>query len=418
MADLVLTSSNDDYWWLGCVKPDHKICNSSALSKTIDSGYSSENTSTKHLLSNVSNNIQFENKTEGAGQSFIEQKSEEPKEKNKMKIKRPSGAQRRKRKWLRVETELTLENVNKIQYGFERLNVNKVNDTESVFSEQQEQNCNVFQRNIHTRKTVNNTKFQRRNQFVLHKSISEQYNHLPGCESLRCTRQCLLSQKTKSENHFSPNNFQREYENNSNPENFGDAKCNAISYSSILQNKLDAVIIDESNPEGTITYEQSDLIVDKLMTKLSEFPFTSSSEVPRFQGYHLIKGVLTINCVDELSMEWLMKANLTDLWDDAKLKIMRANEFAKLVKLTAFVPGPVRDNIEMLKLLKTQNAELNTSRWRIYHRSEGTSTGVTLVLAVDEKSLQVLKSLEMKPYYGMSRASFYLPDKHKGKQSS
>lgn len=318
--------------------------------------------------------------------------------------KRPSGAQRRKRKWRRLESHTSSLEVNNIESGFKILNINDLGEDKVIvpsLSKNGFLNDNFKERNDSEKKFLSNksTTHSEQRSLKSNKSWDKRFKPLSENET---SQQCVNK---------------RNYGDNS--EN-GNVDCNENkneAYSSVLKNKFHAVIIDESNVEGTLSPEQSDQIIDKLMTRLSQFTYSSDSEVPRFQGYYLTKGVLTINCVNDKSMEWLMNVQLNDLWDGAKIKIMAANEFSKVIRMTAFIPGPIRENFEILKLLKTQNSELKTSRWKIYHRSQGTSAGMTLVLGVDEKSLEVLRSLEMKPYYGMSRAAFYLPDTKHGSSS-
>lgn len=329
------------------------------------------------------------------------------KKEDKSIVKRPSGAQRRKRKWRRLATDGGTSELHNIHTGFKRLNINDLSDDRIIPS---------YSKTGAHYDNVNQIGCERKPIKGYYKKHSQQGNFksdFPEFESEKDFPEykpdLLKSKKEHLQN--SASKFpKRKCEDNSEQANVEPTSNKKPAYSSALKNKLDAVIIDESNTEGILSSSQSDLIIDKLMTRLSEFTFSSNSDVPKFQGYFLSKGILTINCVNDNSMEWLMNAELNNLWDGAKIKIMRANEFAKLIRMTAFIPGPIRDNVEILKLLKTQNCELNTSRWRIYHRNQGTSSGMTLVLGVDEKSLEVLRSLEMKPYYGMSRAAFYLPD--------
>lgn len=127
------------------------------------------------------------------------------------------------------------------------------------------------------------------------------------------------------------------------------------------------------------------------MSALVDYPSTSSDNIPRFERYDFVKGILTITCVDEISLAWIHTLPFTDILENAKLKIMRASEFARLIRMTAFIPGPVRENADILKLLKAQNKELNTHRWRIYHRSE-VASGISLILGVDDLSVEMLKS--------------------------
>lgn len=405
------SESSEDFWWSQehrTKNPNGKVFVSDAENKSNNLQQCNGSVSVESTISNTTDEIKKTVKTEEISKDGTNDREEvaKIKKENKSDIKRPSGAQRRKRKWRRLETNMANAELQNIHTGFKRLNINDLDDDRVLpsYSKKGADYDNVDQKYGCGRKPVNGYYKKHPYQGNL-KSDYPRFDVKPLSEH----EPDLLSPKTEHfQNSFSKLS-KRKYEANSEHANTEQIE-KRTAYSSALKNKLDAVIIDESNTEGILSSQQSDLIIDKLMTRLSEFTFTSNSDVPKFQGYFLNKGILTINCVNDNSMEWLMNSELNDLWDGAKIKIMRANEFAKHVRMTAFIPGPVRENVEILKLLKTQNGELNTSRWRIYHRNQGTSTGMTLVLGVDEKSLEVLRSLEMKPYYGMSRAAFYLPD--------
>lgn len=408
------SESSEDIWW----SQEHraKSPNRKGLINKVENKKSSNFESCNGSLSDESPN----NVTTEESKTIVKPKKTlkdvttngeelaEIKKENKSDIKRPSGAQRRKRKWRRLETNMATAELHNIQTGFKKLNIDDLGDDRVVpsYSKKGAQYDSIPHIYNCEQKPVKGYYKKRYQQHNLKSDFPEFENVKPLAEYEPAGFQPKNEHFQNSVSKFS----KRKCEDNSEQANVEQIENKRTAYSSALKNKLDAVIIDESNTEGILTSSQSDQIIDKLMTRLSEFTFTSNSDVPKFQGYFLNKGILTINCVNDNSMEWLMNAELNNLWDGAKIKIMRANEFAKHIRMTAFIPGPVRENVEILKLLKTQNCELNTSRWRIYHRNQGTSTGMTLVLGVDEKSLEVLRSLEMKPYYGMSRAAFYLPE--------
>lgn len=325
---------------------------------------------------------------------------------NKSNLKRPSGAQRRKRKWLRFELHKETTDLHDVQDGLKRLNINEFKQVIPSYSKKEAEFDNINHTIVNSYKVPHRFKKHLDNEKTF-KVKNSNLNSLPGSQQIN-------DQTSNSLNDKNPNYCKRKLEGYSDQSN----QNKRTNYSAALNNELNAVIFDESNVEGILSFEQSNLIIDTLMTKLSDCSTIADFEVPKFQGYYLNRGVLTVNCVNDNSLNWLMNIELKDLWDGAKLKILKANEFVKHIRLTAFFPGPVRENVEILKLLKTQNPELNTSRWRIYHRSQGASTSVSLILGVDEKSLQVLSSLEMNPYYGMSRATFHLPDNRRTTRNS
>lgn len=374
MSNFDICDSPEDFWWsqksqTTNVNNSHRV----SVCNIVEN---------EHTMIQSANDVEMSIKAEGTTEDVMNVHDILVKNNNSMG-KRPSGAQRRKRKWRRLESCTASIELNNIESGLKILNIGDLGEDKVVVPSLSKINL--------PDETVNQRKYNVKN-FITSKSTkhSEHFNKSENCV------------------------YKNKYVDNSVNRILECSENRNAAYSSVLKNKLLAVIIDESNIDGTLSTEQSDQIIDKLMTKLSQFSYASDSEVPRFQGYYLSKGVLTINCVNDKSIEWLMNVHLNDLWDGAKIKIMTANEFAKVIRMTAFIPGPIRENIEILKLLKTQNSDLKTSRWRIYHRSQGTSTGMTLVLGIDEKSLEVLRSLQMKPYYGISRAAFYLPDTKQG----
>ncbi len=125
----------------------------------------------------------------------------------------------------------------------------------------------------------------------------------------------------------------------------------------------------------------------------------------RIEACDLYDGSAVIRCFDEPTFEWL-SAQVGTLSEGA-YKGWKRGEFPLRVKpptrkMWCWLAGEAPINTRQFFLnLGSQNS-LNTSQWRLNAAIQGRG-GRTLLLEVDEESLEAMKSLDFKPFYGIGR---------------
>ncbi|KAJ8980511.1 hypothetical protein NQ317_007931 [Molorchus minor] len=165
-------------------------------------------------------------------------------------------------------------------------------------------------------------------------------------------------------------------------------------------------IAPTSYPEDKLTLEQAkqlQLAITKEIWKCE--PGTG----PQFAGSYPQTGVLIITCENEASKAWLkLKVPSLELWEGVSLRVDDAKEILKTNKVLVWVPTEfleVREPARILQLLQTQNMGLKTEEWRIIgSRSE--TQGITLVLGLDDKTLEELSKRGFKAYIGLTQITF------------
>jgi len=125
----------------------------------------------------------------------------------------------------------------------------------------------------------------------------------------------------------------------------------------------------------------------------------------RIEGCVFVNGTGVIQCFDSTTLEWIEATTRTIL--DGSFKVWKEGELPRpaplkfksmwcwLEKESKIAPK------QFFETLASQNS-LDTSRWRLTHAVKG-SGGQTLLIEVDEGSLDALECLQFRPFYLMSR---------------
>uniref|UniRef100_A0A1B6GFV1 DUF4780 domain-containing protein n=1 Tax=Cuerna arida TaxID=1464854 RepID=A0A1B6GFV1_9HEMI len=127
----------------------------------------------------------------------------------------------------------------------------------------------------------------------------------------------------------------------------------------------------------------------------------------RMTSCHFEGGAVVVGCANAITKEWLEKqfSELNPL-GEIHLKLGPAHLLVKMVKVTSFIPrttGAETKEDAMLGL-KSQNG-LKTENWSVVG-GNSTPEGQFLVFNIDEESLQILKTLGMRPFVGCERVLF------------
>lgn len=169
-------------------------------------------------------------------------------------------------------------------------------------------------------------------------------------------------------------------------------------------------IIHYNYPKDQFNSEELDLIQCSIMDAVDQLRRTQSSQV-RFENSSFRPGWLLVTCADEQSAEWLESAVNTSLikpWDGAKLKVVVGHDIPQSHICIAFIPDDRNKKLTadvILARLKAMNHSLPTDEWGVLHR-EDSGPGQVWTFTVDEASLEALRKLEFRPYFGFGRVHF------------
>lgn len=94
---------------------------------------------------------------------------------------------------------------------------------------------------------------------------------------------------------------------------------------------------------------------------------------------------------------WYFANNLSKIksWENAKI-LLQLNTLPKLIKIVTFNRAPQETPSSSWELFV--NERLTTTKWRIYHKTEVGPKGQTLILDINEKSMEALKTLMFSLY--------------------
>ena len=133
---------------------------------------------------------------------------------------------------------------------------------------------------------------------------------------------------------------------------------------------------------------------------LSEVLKAGPNQGPSFYGCILRAGCVVLTCADDTSRLWLTE-NVGNIkpWEGACLRLIDERDLPKPKIGIAWIPGPVMESRELLRLLTVQNRDLNCTGWRVLNQKivEG---GQTVTFSFDEESFSALQKIKFRPFLG------------------
>ncbi|XP_050669604.1 uncharacterized protein LOC126968629 [Leptidea sinapis] len=128
---------------------------------------------------------------------------------------------------------------------------------------------------------------------------------------------------------------------------------------------------------------------------------------PTFLGFAHKPGWILVTCENDFSREWLVD-KVKDLkpWPEAELSCMSEEQLPKPSIATTFLPNTEADTVEeALKLIRAQNAGLNTEHWKVLHAREDKG-GQVVTFSLDDPSAETLKESECRAALGFRKINF------------
>lgn len=190
----------------------------------------------------------------------------------------------------------------------------------------------------------------------------------------------------------------------------GSAKVGAATYKDVLGSFR--VGIQHSAP---MSDEMLGMVRSSVLREVGKI--TEAARGPRFVGCSFKPGWLLITCQNESSKKWL-EETIPDLkpWPEAELSVLDEKSMPKPAIGTVFIPSTETSSVEeALRMMKSQNDELNSDLWKILNRKVE-ENGTTLTLSLDEPSVDSIKAHDYRVNLGFKKVLFRIKGTTKPEQ--
>jgi hypothetical protein len=128
---------------------------------------------------------------------------------------------------------------------------------------------------------------------------------------------------------------------------------------------------------------------------------------PQLPHFQLAHGIFWINCANESSKVWLMRAisGLGQLWEGAELAVADSKDLPKRPRVPVHIPD-TSEVTTVVTRLRIQNPELNTANW-LTTSHKVTVKEQTLAFSIDPVSFNALAKTNFKAFWGLGRVIFW-----------
>ena len=181
------------------------------------------------------------------------------------------------------------------------------------------------------------------------------------------------------------------------------------TYKEAVESALQVYVVNSADMEAPLSEEIATHIRQSLIDLIDAEPSSSTAPIPRFNRSGLAQGNFQVACADQASLEWLCAtAGKIPPKDGVSFKAVKHSDLPQLKKVSVWIPGPASSVDKVLARLQKQNPTLRTGLWKVQYQ-DTKPNGQLLVIGVDSFSLGVLKQLEGRAYFELSRVTFKLP---------
>lgn len=184
------------------------------------------------------------------------------------------------------------------------------------------------------------------------------------------------------------------------------AKRKQPQFSEVVKNSLWTAVVVSERINRLFSFkqmEQLSIIIGKAVTKS-----VTEGGAPRMEGIGKSGGRFIVKCADSWTVDWLKRVVAENTLEEMKLEAIPADKLPRLTRCTVFLPNlPGESEISRamaLTHLGRQNPGLQTSEWTVFSDTK-VKGGALFVLGVDAESLEVLKGVNFKPFYGIGKVS-------------
>ncbi|XP_054277133.1 uncharacterized protein LOC128996035 [Macrosteles quadrilineatus] len=181
-----------------------------------------------------------------------------------------------------------------------------------------------------------------------------------------------------------------------------DAGENKPTFKKLFGRKMAAV--PEAFPQVRFTEEQAEALEEQLV---SELCLVEEGTKLQIQKTYLESGALILTCSNEDTVDWLKTISHKLRVGGDEEVVVKVGNYKDLLKTTRVLLRTnnrlaKREAKDLIRMIKTQNSGLSVDDWRIVSckREEECQT---LVLAVDEASVQTLKATGWRLFLGLEQ---------------
>lgn len=164
-------------------------------------------------------------------------------------------------------------------------------------------------------------------------------------------------------------------------------------------------IIPAGYPEVELTPEQQEVVKDALLEKVLEQ--RREKFKPKFVYCKARAGYVLLSCQDSTTANWV-KTAVSELvpWEEAILEALEEAHIPRKEVLLAFFYRSKKDDNDTIRgYLESQNDDLDTSAWKILHRT-ARNEHVKWAFTVDAASMQVLEDRQLVVNYKFGQTLF------------
>lgn len=176
------------------------------------------------------------------------------------------------------------------------------------------------------------------------------------------------------------------------------------TYSTSEFNYTKVVVVQANSAEDNLNDLQVTAIQKRILQLISE---KAGPPYPAFSGVEHLDGCLSLLCDDKATSDWL-KSIICDVkpWEGAELKV--EDEENDFVVFSACFPKSAFETTEtILKLVKEQNSNINSSEWKVLKRTnEGGDTHLILSLTLND-DLDILYNQDYKVNFAFGKVQLY-----------
>lgn len=175
--------------------------------------------------------------------------------------------------------------------------------------------------------------------------------------------------------------------------------------------KYRILIVDKKDRQKSFTNEQTLCLVDALEKKI--FSLSATEFCPVLGDVCGYNNMFSISCHTKEDRAWLQKVvpDLT-VWKGAKLSVELPHVDPSLTRAETFIHRTdLISNFEIIRRIKNQNPDLITEKWATCEMEyDKERKGISIVFAVDDESLKLIKAMGSSVYYGIGRIAMKIQD--------
>lgn len=161
-------------------------------------------------------------------------------------------------------------------------------------------------------------------------------------------------------------------------------------------------IVKKDFPSDRLTAEGSDDILREILGLTDSIPI--GERMPEIHGHNLLNGALVIQCGND-TVEWIRGNFESKVLGDMVLRVLRADELPKPVKVAFRTKERFSDQSTLLRRLQRLNPELKSTGWRVLQSVAGPDAP-RWIFEVDPDDADAIRRANFRAFTGVDRGTF------------